>query len=140
MLKNFTFTALLALAVSGCATGLNSAQTSEYRTMEAKGIVVNEKSASTGAWLGLLPGGGSFYAREPGLGVINLLTWPLSIFWDPVSGYQGSEMINYQISKADIAKIKLEKSKMINRQLEDGQIDSVQARRELQDLEDKYSY
>ena len=34
-----------------------------------------------------MPGGGSFYGREYGLGVVNLLFWPLSSLWDPVSGH-----------------------------------------------------
>lgn len=140
MIKKISAIAALTVVITGCATGLNSAQTIEYRTMESKGIAVNEKSPATGGWLGLLPGGGSFYAREPGFGVLNLLLWPLSIFWDPVSGYQGSEMINYQLTKVEIAKIKQEQSKKINRNLQDGVIDSVQAKRQLEDLEDKYSY
>ncbi len=90
--------------------------------------------------MGILPGGGSFYAEEPGFGVLNLLLWPVSIFWDPVSGYEGSEKINYQVSKVQIIKIKQEQSKKINRELQDGVISSVEAKRQLEDLEDKYSY
>src|SRR5690606_23826768 len=81
------------------ATGLNSMQEREYRAMEAADVLIVEKDPSVGAALGILPGGGSFYARSPGIGVVNLLFWPLSILWDPVSGYQGAMAINYDMTK-----------------------------------------
>lgn len=140
MIKKISIVAALSYFLTGCATGLNPSEKIEYRTMESKGIAVTEKSPATGAWLGILPGGGSFYAEEPGFGVLNLLLWPVSIFWDPVSGYEGSEKINYQVSKVQIIKIKQEQSKKINRELQDGVISSVEAKRQLEDLEDKYSY
>lgn len=90
---------IAAAMISGCATGLNSMQEREYRAMEAADVLVVEKDPSVAAALGLLPGGGSFYARSPGIGVVNLLFWPLSILWDPVSGYHGSMAINYDMSK-----------------------------------------
>lgn len=99
-----TIVLFIALLASGCATGLNSVQEMEYRKMEASNVLVKEKDPSTGAVLGLLPGGGSFYAREPGFGILNLLMWPLSILWDPISGYQGSKAINYAITKEDMHK------------------------------------
>lgn len=67
----------------------------QYMAYEQQGVLVEDKNPTTGALLGLLPGGGSFYAREPALGILNLLTWPLSILWDPISGYGGSKSINY---------------------------------------------
>ena len=91
--------ALLALVASGCATPINSAQKREYSFYQAKGIVVEEKNPGAGAALGILPGGGSFYVREYGLGIVNLLLWPGSILWDPVSGYDGSIAINYYATK-----------------------------------------
>jgi hypothetical protein len=92
------------VTLSGCATALTSTQKSELRGYEAKGLMVQEKTPSTGAVLGILPGGGSFYAQEPWLGVVNLLMWPLSVLWDPFSGYQGSEAINYRETKAVVGK------------------------------------
>jgi hypothetical protein len=91
---------LLMFTLGGCATALNSSQKGDLRSYQAKGLEVREKNPSTGAALGILPGGGSFYAREYGFGVINLLTWPLSIFWDPVSGYEGSQSINFYLTKS----------------------------------------
>lgn len=80
--------------ITGCASGLNSIQEREYSAFERDGVLVKEKNPSTGVALGLLPGGGSFYAREPALGVVNLLLWPLSILWDPISGSDGAKSIN----------------------------------------------
>lgn len=70
----------------------------------SKGFISYGKKPGTGAALGLLPGGGSFYTREYGLGIVNLLLWPLSICWDPVNGYEGSLSINYYATKAMLAR------------------------------------
>lgn len=83
----------------GCATGLNSMQKQEYMEYQANGLLVEEKSPGTAAVLGILPGGGSFYTRNYGLGVVNLLLWPISILWDPISGHDGAESINYHATK-----------------------------------------
>jgi len=93
---------LAVVTLSGCATMLTSEQKREYHEFQAKGLVVKEKSPGTGAALGILPGGGSFYARAYGWGVVNLLMWPMSILWDPVSGYQGSMTINYYATKTHV--------------------------------------
>ncbi|TWH77138.1 hypothetical protein LX59_00041 [Azomonas agilis] len=96
---NWTAIAVIVVAGSGCVSNLNSVQKQEYAAMEAANVLVEEKSPSSGAWLGLLPGGGSFYSREPGMGIVNLLCWPLSILWDPVNGYDGAQFINYNATK-----------------------------------------
>ena len=98
---NYLSVILIAVSLGGCATPLNSAQKREYQGYQARGIAIEEKNPGTGADLGLLPGGGSFYNREYGFGVVNLLFWPLSILWDPISGYDGSLSINYFATKAD---------------------------------------
>lgn len=93
-LRSFV-TLILGLSLSGCAATLNSVQKSELRTYQEKGLLVKEKTPGLGAALGILPGGGSFYTRHFGLGVVNLLLWPLSILWDPVNGFDESNAINY---------------------------------------------
>lgn len=95
---------LMAGLLNGCATPLNSAQDAELKSYRAKGLEVKEKNPGTGAALGILPGGGSFYTRNYGLGVVNLLLWPISVCWDPVSGHDGAESINYYATKADVSK------------------------------------
>ena len=93
---------LIAASIGGCATSLNSVQKQEYQAYQARGLAVEEKEPVAGAFLGLLPGFGSFYAREYGFGIVNLLFWPLSILWDPISGYEGSLSINYFATKAEV--------------------------------------
>lgn len=108
---------------SGCASGLNSHQKSEMRNYEARGLAVEEKNTGTAAALGLLPGGGSFYGREYGLGVVNLLFWPLSILWDPISGHSAAESINYSATKAHVAKLQKTQMDALDEQLQTGQLD-----------------
>lgn len=140
MLSKLAVVGALAFVLTGCAKGLSPEQTREYRAMEASGIATQEKNPTTGALLGLLPGGGSFYAREAGFGVLNLLLWPASVLWDPVSGYDGSMAINYQVSLANIRKNKLREQKQVQRDLQDGHIDATTANRRLRDLDDQYQY
>ncbi|MCT4574778.1 MAG: hypothetical protein OIF36_02185 [Alphaproteobacteria bacterium] len=85
----------VSFLLSGCATPLNSIQKSELREWKADGLEVQEKDPTAAAFLGLLPGGGSFYTRQYGYGVANLLLWPLSILWDPINGARGAETLNY---------------------------------------------
>ena len=100
---------LFVALMNGCATPINSAQKQELRRYEAEGIAVEEKNPAAAAALGLLPGGGSFYTRNYGIGVVNLLFWPASIVWDPVSGYQGAQSINYYASKHNADEIRAQK-------------------------------
>lgn len=134
MLLAVSFVAL----TSGCASGLNSQQKTELRQYEARGQAVQEKNPGTGAALGLLPGGGSFYGREYGLGVVNLLFWPLSILWDPVSGYDASESINYHATKAHIAKLQDREVSALDEQLAGGEIDMTAYTLEKRKIEKKY--
>lgn len=113
----------MAVICSGCASGLNSHQKSEMRNYEARGLAVEEKSKGTAAALGLLPGGGSFYGREYGLGVVNLLFWPLSILWDPISGHSAAESINYSATKAHVAQLQKKQLDELDEQLQTGQLD-----------------
>ena len=40
------------------------------------------KDPAAAAAFAFLPGGGSFYTGQIGLGVLDLLLWPISILWD----------------------------------------------------------
>ena len=126
--------------LAGCATGLNSIQKQEYAQMEADGVLVKEKNPTTGAVLGLLPGGGSFYAGEVGLGVVNLLLWPASILWDPVSGYDGAQFDNYYVTKSQLKKQKAAELSDLDYQLSIEQISEKDYAYKKRKLEEKYSY
>lgn len=125
--------------LAGCATPLATAQKQELRNYEAKGMLIEEKSPAAGAALGLLPGFGSFYTRNYGYGVINLLFWPLSILWDPVSGYDGAVSINYYATKTAATSAMKKEMTMLDRALEDGRIAQADYLKSKRNIEDRYS-
>jgi hypothetical protein len=135
----FGSAAVAACLLTGCATPISMAQKQELRAYEAKGLVVEEKSPGAAAGLGLLPGGGSFYTRNYGLGIVNLLFWPLSILWDPVSGYNGAESINYYATKTSVQTTLQKETSSLERSLEEGSMTREQYLRQKRELEDKYA-
>jgi hypothetical protein len=128
------------VTITGCASGLNSIQEREYSVFERDGILIEEKNPSTGVVLGLLPGGGSFYAKEPGLGVVNLLLWPLSILWDPISGSDGSKSINYDLTKYQLKKDKSKEMSELDDKLSLKKIDQEQYILKKRKIDEKYDY
>ena len=122
--KKIAALGVAAIVVSGCASGLNNMESKRYAQYKARGVLVEEKNPNTGALLGLLPGGGSFYAREPALGVLNLLAWPLSIIWDPISGFQGSRSINYTATEVSLNRSKQKALNDLSDEMAAGNIDS----------------
>nr|WP_218649725.1 hypothetical protein [Pseudomonas taiwanensis] len=93
------------------------------RNFESRGLSVEEKNPGAGAALGLLPGGGSFYGREYGFGAINLLLWPISILWDPVSGYNAAESINYYSTKEHVRQLRKNELDGLDEELKNGSVD-----------------
>lgn len=140
MIKVFVLAFLIGSVIlfSGCATKITSIQKNELESYKAKGQYVETKSTGTATALGLLPGGGSFYTENYGLGVINLLLWPLSILWDPISGHDGAEMINYHATKQTINKKKQHEVSLLERDLEDNKIDMKQYISKKRSIEDLY--
>lgn len=130
--------ATLIVLTTGCASGLNSFQESELASYRANNLAVEEKSPGLAAGLGILPGGGSFYGRAYGYGVLNLLLWPASIFWDPVSGYSAVEAINYQASKAHVASLRNRDMSALDSQLASEEIDMKRYSLEKNKLDAKY--
>ncbi|WP_417698408.1 hypothetical protein [Psychromonas sp.] len=112
----------------------------EYAAFEHDGVLIEEKNPTVGAVLGILPGFGSFYVGEPGYGIINLLFWPVSILWDPVSGYDGSKSINYDITKYQLNKEKEKKLTILADKLTTNQINSNQYIVEKTAIEQQYNY
>ena len=124
---------------SGCAS-LNSIQRTEYQSMKSSGLAVEEKQPALGAVLGILPGGGSFYTRQWGLGVADLLLWPTSILWDPVAGYQGSEVINYDVSRSHAKQIKQREMRDLEQQLESNTITQVEFVNKRRAIDDRFDF
>jgi len=139
-LVTIALTLSATLLVTSCASGLSSIQEREYNEFKQQGVLIEEKNPSTGMALGFLPGGGSFYAREPGIGVVNLLLWPLSILWDTTSGIDGSKSINYDITKHHLKKEKEKEMGALTDKLSMGEIDNKQYTIEKRKVETKYSY
>lgn len=131
---------LTIIVLSGCARGLNSVEKREYAAFEHDRVLIEEKNPTVGAVLGFLPGFGSFYVGEPGYGIINLLTWPLSILWDPLSGYDGSMSINYDITKYQLKKEKESKLTILADKLTTNQINRNEYIVEKNKVEQQYNY
>lgn len=131
---------LLVLSVMiGCTT-LTPEQKNQYNMMEKDGVLVKEKDPTTGAWFGLLPGGGSFYGREPVVGVVDLLLWPLSILWDPVIGHETSQTVNYKLTVSYLEKEKQKELGELENQKDLGKITEVEYVTKKRDIEQKYNY
>ncbi|MBI6954863.1 hypothetical protein [Pseudomonas sp. CCOS 191] len=109
--------AALLMLTSGCASGLNSIQQAELDHYRANNLAAEEKSPTAAMLLGLLPGGGSFYGRAYVPGTVNLLLWPVSVLWDPFSGYNAAESINYQVTRAHVARLKRNEMEELDSQL-----------------------
>ena len=139
----FKFRTLVAATfitlTAGCASGLNTVQESELAHYRANNLAAEEKNPGLAAGLGILPGGGSFYGRSYGFGVVNLLLWPISILWDPVSGYNAAESINYQTTKAHVNGLKRREMDQLDEKLAVDQIDIKRYTLEKRKVEDKYS-
>ena len=142
MLKKILMTSSIigaSILYTGCASKINSSQENELKSYEAKGLYVEEKSVGAAAALGILPGGGSFYTENYGVGVANLLFWPISVLWDPVSGYWGAQSINYYATKQKVDAEKRNKLQTIERALEDGKIEKDKYIKQKREIEDYYN-
>ncbi len=139
--KSIAFSTVgVAILLNGCASGLNSHQEREYNAFKYDGVLIKEKDPSTGFALGFLPGGGSFYARKPGLGVLNLLMWPLSIFWDPISGSDGSMAINYDMTRYHLKKEKKKEISKLDNRLAMGKLSDKEYILQKRKVEDTFDY
>lgn len=125
----------------GCSPSLTSAQKREFAGLQSKGLTVEEKNPGAAAALGILPGGGSFYTGQYGLGVVDLLFWPLSILWDPINGYSAANVTNYYATKEDV-RIRIAKDMdSLDEKLEDGLLtekEYVLAKREVKKQYETY--
>jgi len=131
---------LVSIAIGFGCTTLNSQQKTEYALMEKDGVLIQEKNPTTGAVLGILPGFGAFYGREPLVGVVDLLLWPASILWDPVVGYETSKKVNYDLTVSSIAKTKRKELAELENQRDLNNIASVEYVAKKREIEEKYEY
>lgn len=130
-----------SLLMVGCAsTGLNSVQSQTYENMQVAGVLVEEKNPGLGAALGILPGGGSFYTGHYGIGFVNLLLWPISVFWEPINGYNASRSTNYAVSVYKLKKDKRVAMNALDNKRIAGQLDDKTYIMKRQQVKAKYSY
>lgn len=113
-MKTMTLNAvfILTMALNYSCTSLNRGQEVELKEWQAKNLEVEEKSPTTAAVLNVLPGIGDFYNGNPGYGVANLLTWPLSVLWAPVGGASGAREANYYMTKAHVESLENKKKQL----------------------------
>jgi hypothetical protein len=128
-----------ALLLTGCAAGLDAVQEQELRAYEHKGLAVQEKSEAAAALLGILPGGGSFYTRQYGVAVVNLMLWPFSVLWDPLNAHRGAQEINYQATMAKINQLRENEYTQLDQKVLSRQIDSEQYKYRKNVIERKYA-
>ena len=72
--------------------------------------------------------------------MVNLLFWPLSILWDPVSGYDASQRINYTATRVHLEKLRQRDFDELQRLADNGALDGATLARKRQDVETKYRY
>ena len=141
-LRQFGFVLIIAITGSfstGCAS-LNSMQRSEYHAMKDAGVAVEEKSPILATALGVLPGGGSFYTHQWGLGVADFLLWPTSILWDPFAGHSGAEVINYDVSRSHLKQTKARELSELENQLEDNKITQAEFNGRRRTIESQFDF
>jgi len=131
---------LIFVTISGCVGGLDSRQKREYAAFQNDGVLIEEKNPTLGTLLGILPGFGSFYVREPGHGLTNLLLWPLSVLWEPVNGYNGAMAINYDMTKYQLKKAKEEELLILENKYSTGEMNNSEYFFESKRIEQKYDY
>ena len=122
----------------GCVTGLNSLQKAELKAYEARGLMIEEDSETAAAWWGIAPGGGSFYTGNVGFGIVNLLLWPLSICWDPVSGVNGAQSNNYAVTKQHVQQLQNAELDALDTKLRSGLVNAQQYAIEKEAIARKY--
>jgi len=130
---------LLLASLSSCVSGLSNSEKIEYEMYKKKSMDLDTKNKYVGLGLGFLPGGGSFYTGNTGIGIADLLLWPFSILWDPFNGYNGSEKINYQNTKEFVNKKKEMEVRDLTAKFESGGLSQKDYIIQKQKIDDKYS-
>ena len=104
--RNVSLMVIIATSwISACTGGLRPEQQTLVTQWESTAQRLGQpeiryqeiKSPTTAAGLGFLPGAGGFYTGRTGVGVAGILTWPLSIAWEPAVAH--SAAYDYNFSK-----------------------------------------
>ncbi|MFT3880513.1 MAG: hypothetical protein QM703_12725 [Gemmatales bacterium] len=135
----FSFLLLSIGMLPGCSS-LNTIQESDYMKMQADGVLVEEKNPTLAACLGFLPGCGSFYTGNYVLGAVDLVTWPVSILWDPIAGYNQARVLNFQSSQACQQRIKKRELGELEAARDNGKVTQVEYNQTKRSIESKYGF
>lgn len=104
---------IFSLGVTTSCTSLNSTQSRELAEWKSQNLKVEEKNEALAAGLNVLPGIGDFYNGNIGLGVVNLLSWPVSVLWAPIGGASGAAETNYYSTKTHVENLTKKKQALI---------------------------
>ena len=88
-----------ALFTFSSCVSITTTQKNDIVESKMSGTYVEEKNPGLAAGLNVLPGIGDFYNGNVGYGIVNLLTWPLSVLWAPIGGYDGAQVRNWEESR-----------------------------------------
>lgn len=133
------FLVLVASPLIGCTT-LTTIQECDYQKMKTEGVLVEEKNPALAAALGVLPGCGSFYTGNYVLGAVDVITWPLSILWDPIAGYNEARVRNYRATQYAIERDKKRELTQLEAARDDGRITQVEFNQNKRALESRHSF
>ena len=103
-------------------------------------LYVQEKSPVVAGFLGILPGGGSFYTRQYGYGAANLALWPFSVAWDPFNGVGGARDLNYDATMMKVRKARKSAMKSIDDKLDTKEISEFDYRRKMKAIDEEYTF
>jgi hypothetical protein len=93
-----TFSILLFMLIifkKAKSFGISNQQLAKLKIYQTKGFYVDKKKPLLGIFYALFPAGASLYLKHFIFGIISILTYPLSIFWEIIIGYFGSLQENY---------------------------------------------
>ncbi len=127
----------LGLLLTGCSS-LTCIEQCEYQKMQAEGVLVEEKNPTLAACLGFLPGCGSFYTGNYVLGAVDVVTWPVSMLWDPIAGYNEARVINYRASQVYKNRLKKREIHDLEAARDSGAISQVEFNQSKRTVETKY--
>ncbi len=139
MKKTLSF-CLVILFLTSCVEGISVDQKRKLTALkhDMPEHYQEEKKVGTAVGLGFLPGGGSFYTRNYMIGVLDLLSWPVSILWDPINGSNGAEEINYYASISSLKRAKKKELSALEDRLLEKKISQTEYLIQQKKIEKKY--
>ncbi|MCM2129812.1 hypothetical protein [Larsenimonas rhizosphaerae] len=129
---------LMTAGLTGCASGLSEQQQREYAIYKERGQARVVKDPDSGAILGMLPGGGSWYTGNYGAAALNTALWPLSMLWDPANGYNAATSANYLATKSWLQEQQSKETARLKDRRKKGMVNESQYQQELQKIKAKY--